>query len=43
MELGNAVVVPIDSKATSLADLKGGTVSVPFGSASSWHGTQGTK
>ena len=30
---GNAVVVPIDSKATSLADLKGGTVSVPFGSA----------
>lgn len=30
---GNAVVVPIDSKATSLKDLKGGTVSVPFGSA----------
>ena len=30
---GNAVVVPIDSDATSLADLKGGTVSVPFGSA----------
>jgi NitT/TauT family transport system substrate-binding protein len=30
---GNAVVVPIDSDATSLEDLKGGTVSVPFGSA----------
>ncbi|NJK61513.1 MAG: ABC transporter substrate-binding protein [Synechococcaceae cyanobacterium SM2_3_1] len=30
---GNAVVVPKDSTATSLADLKGGTVSVPFGSA----------
>jgi NitT/TauT family transport system substrate-binding protein len=30
---GNAVVVPMDSDATSLADLKGGTVSVPFGSA----------
>ncbi len=30
---GNAVVVPKDSAATSLADLKGGTVSVPFGSA----------
>jgi NitT/TauT family transport system substrate-binding protein len=30
---GNAVVVPKDSDATSLADLKGGTVSVPFGSA----------
>ena len=30
---GNAVVVPIDSDVTSLADLKGGTVSVPFGSA----------
>ena len=30
---GNAVVVPIESTATSLADLKGGTVSVPFGSA----------
>ncbi|WP_017296980.1 ABC transporter substrate-binding protein [Nodosilinea nodulosa] len=30
---GNAIVVPKDSKATSLADLKGGTVSVPFGSA----------
>ncbi len=30
---GNAVVVPKDSGATSLADLKGGTVSVPFGSA----------
>lgn len=30
---GNAVVVPKDSEATSLADLKGGTVSVPFGSA----------
>ncbi|MBE9138649.1 ABC transporter substrate-binding protein [Nodosilinea sp. LEGE 07088] len=30
---GNAVVVPKDSDVTSLADLKGGTVSVPFGSA----------
>ncbi|MFQ4138045.1 ABC transporter substrate-binding protein [Nodosilinea sp. PGN35] len=30
---GNAVVVPKDSAATSLTDLKGGTVSVPFGSA----------
>lgn len=30
---GNAVVVPMDSDATSLTDLKGGTVSVPFGSA----------
>lgn len=30
---GNAVVVPKDSDATSLADLAGGTVSVPFGSA----------
>ena len=30
---GNAVVVPKDSDATSLADLEGGTVSVPFGSA----------
>lgn len=30
---GNAVVVPKGSDATSLADLKGGTVSVPFGSA----------
>ena len=30
---GNAVVVPKDSDATSLADLKGGAVSVPFGSA----------
>ena len=30
---GNAVVVPIDSDVTSLAELKGGTVSVPFGSA----------
>lgn len=30
---GNAVVVPKDSTATSLADLKGGTISVPFGSA----------
>ncbi len=30
---GNAVVVPKDSSATSLADLKGGTISVPFGSA----------
>ncbi|MEO0537551.1 MAG: ABC transporter substrate-binding protein [Cyanobacteria bacterium P01_A01_bin.123] len=30
---GNAVVVPKDSDATSLEDLKGGTVSVPFGSA----------
>ncbi len=30
---GNAVVVPMDSNATSLADLRGGTVSVPFGSA----------
>lgn len=30
---GNAVVVPKDSEATSLADLKGGTISVPFGSA----------
>ena len=30
---GNAVVVPKDSEATSLADLKGGSVSVPFGSA----------
>ena len=30
---GNAIVVPKDSTATSLADLKGGTVSVPFGSA----------
>ncbi|HZG37759.1 MAG TPA: ABC transporter substrate-binding protein [Nodosilinea sp.] len=30
---GNAVVVPKDSAATSLADLKGKTISVPFGSA----------
>ncbi|MGF1535143.1 MAG: ABC transporter substrate-binding protein [Elainellaceae cyanobacterium] len=30
---GNAVVVPKDSDATALTDLKGGTVSVPFGSA----------
>ncbi|HEY9659150.1 MAG TPA: ABC transporter substrate-binding protein, partial [Allocoleopsis sp.] len=30
---GNAVVVPKDSSAKSLADLKGLTVSVPFGSA----------
>ncbi|EKV03378.1 ABC-type nitrate/sulfonate/bicarbonate transport system, periplasmic component [Leptolyngbya sp. PCC 7375] len=30
---GNAVVVPKDSEVTSLADLKGGSVSVPFGSA----------
>ncbi|MEL6353014.1 MAG: ABC transporter substrate-binding protein [Cyanobacteria bacterium J06627_28] len=30
---GNAVVVPKDSDVTSLADLKGGSVSVPFGSA----------
>nr|WP_256995558.1 ABC transporter substrate-binding protein [Halomicronema hongdechloris] len=30
---GNAVVVPKDSEATSLADLEGGTISVPFGSA----------
>ncbi|MEM9805228.1 MAG: ABC transporter substrate-binding protein [Cyanobacteria bacterium P01_D01_bin.56] len=30
---GNAVVVPKDSDVTSLADLKGGAVSVPFGSA----------
>ncbi|MFH7243621.1 MAG: ABC transporter substrate-binding protein [Spirulina sp.] len=30
---GNAVMVPKDSEVTSLADLKGGTVSVPFGSA----------
>lgn len=30
---GNAVVVPIDSDVTSLGELKGGTVSVPFGSA----------
>ena len=30
---GNAVVVPINSSATKLKDLKGGTVSVPFGSA----------
>jgi len=30
---GNAVVVPKDSEATSLADLKGATISVPFGSA----------
>ncbi|MGD1930108.1 MAG: ABC transporter substrate-binding protein [Leptolyngbyaceae cyanobacterium] len=30
---GNAVVVPKDSDVTSLADLEGGTVSVPFGSA----------
>ncbi|MEP0926370.1 MULTISPECIES: ABC transporter substrate-binding protein [Cyanophyceae] len=30
---GNAVVVPKDSDAKSLADLKGGTISVPFGSA----------
>ncbi len=29
---GNAVVVPIDSDVTSLGELKGGTVSVPFGS-----------
>ncbi|MEO1635655.1 MAG: hypothetical protein AAFS04_11305 [Cyanobacteria bacterium J06631_9] len=28
---GNAVVVPKDSDVTSLADLKGGSVSVPFG------------
>lgn len=30
---GNAVMVPADSTATSLADLKGAEVSVPFGSA----------
>lgn len=30
---GNAIVVPKGSDATSLADLKGGTISVPFGSA----------
>lgn len=30
---GNAIMVPKDSDVTSLADLKGGTVSVPFGSA----------
>ena len=30
---GNAVVVPKDSEAKSLADLKGATISVPFGSA----------
>ncbi|MEM7770563.1 MAG: ABC transporter substrate-binding protein [Cyanobacteria bacterium P01_E01_bin.6] len=30
---GNAVVVPKDSDVTSLADLRGGSVSVPFGSA----------
>lgn len=30
---GNAVVVPKDSDAKTLADLKGSTVSVPFGSA----------
>ena len=30
---GNAVVVPINSSATKLTDLKGGIVSVPFGSA----------
>jgi len=30
---GNAVVVPKDSPVTSLADLRGKTVSVPFGSA----------
>lgn len=30
---GNAIVVPKDSEVTSLADLKGGSVSVPFGSA----------
>ncbi|WP_316436235.1 ABC transporter substrate-binding protein [Leptolyngbya sp. NK1-12] len=30
---GNAVVVPKDSAATSLPDLKGKTISVPFGSA----------
>lgn len=30
---GNAVVVPKDSEVTSLADLRGGSVSVPFGSA----------
>lgn len=30
---GNAVVVPKDSDAKTLADLKGGTISVPFGSA----------
>ena len=30
---GNAVVVPKDSKVTSLKELKGATVSVPFGSA----------
>ena len=30
---GNAVVVPKDSDVTSLADLKGAAVSVPFGSA----------
>jgi NitT/TauT family transport system substrate-binding protein len=30
---GNAVMVPKDSDVTSLADLKGQTVSVPFGSA----------
>lgn len=30
---GNAVVVPKDSAATSLSDLKGKTISVPFGSA----------
>lgn len=30
---GNAVVVPKDSEAKSLADLRGATISVPFGSA----------
>lgn len=33
---GNAIVVPIDSKANSLIDLKGQTISVPF--ASTAHG-----
>lgn len=32
--VGNALLVPKTSKATSVADLKGKTVSVPFGSAS---------
>lgn len=33
---GNAIVVPIDSKVTSLKELKGQTISVPF--ASTAHG-----
>uniref|UniRef100_A0ACD5GVL2 Uncharacterized protein n=1 Tax=Desertifilum tharense IPPAS B-1220 TaxID=1781255 RepID=A0ACD5GVL2_9CYAN len=33
---GNAVVVPKDSPVTSLADLRGKTVSVPFGSYRAW-------